>query len=114
MNNQATKKLSLVPESTPTETEKHVIMSEPRKKIQKLTHSNTTDGESTVDKMTTEMQEVTFVQTKMACACGSQHTITLSDDGTVHSFGRNEKGELGLGHDNDVSLPTPAHNYLVR
>ena len=42
----------------------------------------------------------------MACACGSSHTITLSNDGTVHSFGRNKEGALGLGHNNDVSLPT--------
>ena len=37
-------------------------------------------------------------------------TITLSDDGTAHSFGRNEEGALGLGHNNDVSLPTPIPN----
>ena len=43
----------------------------------------------------------------MACACGRFHTITLSDDGTAHSFGRNTKGELGLGHKQNVSLPTP-------
>ena len=43
-------------------------------------------------------------------ACGSEHTITLSNDGTVHSFGRNKEGQLGLGHNNDVSLPTPIPN----
>ena len=46
----------------------------------------------------------------MACACGGDHTITLSDDGTVYSFGRNFYGALGLGHNNDVSLPTPIPN----
>ena len=46
----------------------------------------------------------------MAACCGSDHTITLSTDGTLHSFGRNEKGQLGLGHNNDVSLPTPIPN----
>ena len=46
----------------------------------------------------------------MACASGHFHTITLSDDGTVHSFGRNREGALGLGHHNDVSLPTPIPN----
>ena len=35
---------------------------------------------------------------------GVEHTITLSDDGTAHSFGNNDKGELGLGHNNAVSL----------
>ena len=46
----------------------------------------------------------------MACACGEYHTITLSDDETAHSFGRNSEGQLGLGHNNDVSLPTPIPN----
>ena len=46
----------------------------------------------------------------MACACGFEHTITLSDDGTAYSFGRNEEGQLGLGDNNDVSLPTPIPN----
>ena len=43
-------------------------------------------------------------------ACGYRHTITLSDDGTAHSFGRNVDGALGLGHNNNVSLPTPIPN----
>ena len=46
----------------------------------------------------------------MACACGQYHTITISNDGTAHSFGRNKNGELGLGHNNNVSLPTPIPN----
>ena len=46
----------------------------------------------------------------MACASGHLHTITLSNDGTVHSFGYNGEGELGLGHNNDVSVPTPIPN----
>ena len=46
----------------------------------------------------------------MACACGYEHTITISGDGTAHSFGRNYEGELGLGHNDDVSLPTPIPN----
>ena len=45
----------------------------------------------------------------MACV-GEFHTITLSDDGIVHSFGRNGDGALGLGHNNDVYLPTPIPN----
>ena len=45
----------------------------------------------------------------MAC-CGEYHTITLSNDGTLHSFGQNTKGQLGLGHNKDVSLPTPIPN----
>ena len=34
----------------------------------------------------------------------------MSDDGTAHSFGCNEEGELGLGHNQNVSLPTPIPN----
>ena len=41
---------------------------------------------------------------------GSYHTITLSNDGTIHSFGHNELGQLGLGHNKNVSLPTPIPN----
>ena len=53
---------------------------------------------------------ITAQQNKMACASGSFHTITLSNDGIAHSFGRNIEGELGLGHNNSISLPTPIPN----
>ena len=43
-------------------------------------------------------------------ACGYFHTITVSYDGIAHSFGRNGEGQLGLGHNNSVSLPTPIPN----
>ena len=46
----------------------------------------------------------------MACAIGTFNTITLSDDGVVHAFGKNDVGQLGFGHNNDVSLPTPIPN----
>ena len=46
----------------------------------------------------------------MAACCGAHHTITLSNDGTLHSFGYNRFGQLGLGHKNDVSLPTRISN----
>ena len=46
----------------------------------------------------------------MAACCGEHHTITLSNDGTLHSFGQNIEGQLGLGHNNHVSLPTPIPN----
>ena len=49
----------------------------------------------------------------MACVCGLHHTITLSDDGTVYSFGRNNEGQLGLGHNNNVSLPTLIPNLPI-
>ena len=42
----------------------------------------------------------------MACACGSDHTITVSNDGVVHCFGYNSFGQLGLGH--NVKSPIPS------
>ena len=60
-------------------------------------------------KSKTQKSFFTFA-TEMSCACGFRHTITLSDDGTVHSFGRNREGALGLGHNKQVSLPTPIPN----
>ena len=87
-----------------------VVMNEARKKIQKIAHSNTIERESAAKIKSEPMLELSFVQTIMACVCGDDHTITLSDDGTVHSFGANNKGSLGLGHNDDVSLPTPIPN----
>ena len=46
----------------------------------------------------------------MAACCGTYHTITLSNDGTLHTFGQNGLGQLGLGHRKNVSLPTPIPN----
>ena len=46
----------------------------------------------------------------MSCTSGSFHTITFSEDGVVHSFGRNTEGQLGLGYNDDVSIPIPIHN----
>ena len=46
----------------------------------------------------------------MTCVSGEYHTITLSNNGTAHSFGRNSEGQLGSGHNNDVSIPTPIPN----
>ena len=88
------------------------VISEPITKIQKVTHSNTVDEES-VEKKKSEILEPSFVQTKteMTCVCGNEHTITLSNDGTVYSFGRNNKGQLGLRLGlKRVSVPTPIPN----
>ena len=88
-----------------------VDMNEPRKKIQKLTHLNTVDLAESDEKMKSEMMlELSFVQPEMTCACGCEHTITLSDDGTAHSFCRNGFVQLGLGNNDDVLLPTPIPN----
>ena len=46
----------------------------------------------------------------MTACCGEYCTITLSNDGKVHSFGYNGEGQLGLGHNDVVSFPTPIPN----
>ena len=51
-----------------------------------------------------------LLKMQLGCAAGDYHNITLSNDGVVHSYGSNKYGELGLGHDNNVSLPTPIPN----
>lgn len=38
--------------------------------------------------------------------CGRYSTYVLTSDGTVYAFGRNNKGQLGLGHTNTVKQPT--------
>ena len=81
-----------------------ILSPPPSKKFPKVTLSNTVARGS-------ERQvilEESFVQTKIAC--GDGHTITLSDDGTLHSFGSGSYGKLGLGHCYDVLVPTPIPN----
>ena len=105
-NKPATKKTSLgkrkISEASKYDPDDLVIISEPRKKIQKVTIEEIRKSKL--------LSEQSFVQTEMACACGGYHTITLSNDGTAHSFGRNEEGQLGLGRKKNVSLPTPIPN----
>ena len=38
--------------------------------------------------------------------------VALSESGTVFSFGQNKYGELGLGHEREVSIPTIIPNLL--
>lgn len=53
-------------------------------------------------------------------ACGDTHTIAMTSDGSLYGFGRNQNGQLGLGHSNDavqpvliqtlqVHIPLPGH-----
>lgn len=39
-------------------------------------------------------------------SCGDQHTICLDQLGRAFSFGFNSNGQLGLGHTQDVNIPT--------
>lgn len=42
------------------------------------------------------------------CSLGDEHTVAVADDGTVYSFGTNQRGQLGLGKSNQENalLPT--------
>ncbi|KAJ0407991.1 hypothetical protein P43SY_000195 [Pythium insidiosum] len=42
----------------------------------------------------------------VSLACGYYHTAVVTEDGTVWTFGRNEYGQLGLGHKRHVPIPT--------
>lgn len=39
-------------------------------------------------------------------ACGYYHTVAVTDDGAVYTFGRNDYGQLGLGHHRHTATPT--------
>ncbi|XP_024138388.1 probable E3 ubiquitin-protein ligase HERC4 [Oryzias melastigma] len=41
-------------------------------------------------------------------ACGSQHTVVLSKDGQVYTWGQDSRGQLGLGKDGS-SISSPQH-----
>ena len=82
-----------------------------QEKFKKLLSNTVVDGELVEKKKSEIMVEPSFVQNKMSCACGGYHTITLSNDGTAHSFGYNGEGALGLGHNHlSITLPTPIPN----
>ena len=45
------------------------------------------------------------------CLIGTYHTVTLSDDGVIYTFGENYVGQLGLGNNQSTTLiPTPISN----
>ena len=55
-------------------------------------------------RFTHEPQKIDLPPIREVC-CGSFFNICLSEDGEVFSFGRNSKGELGLGNNVDYNLP---------
>ena len=38
--------------------------------------------------------------------CGGYHTIIYKNNGDVLVFGYNDDGQLGLGHNNNINIPT--------
>lgn len=39
-------------------------------------------------------------------AAGSEHFLALMDDGSVYAWGKNSEGQLGLGHKDNIGIPT--------
>ena len=48
----------------------------------------------------------------MACCTGETHTICLSDEGILYSFGRNKEGQLGQT-EGKVSVPSQITKYYI-
>lgn len=49
-----------------------------------------------------------------AVACGDAHTLVVTDDGALYSFGRNQNGQLGLGTTEDAFAPRRVEALAVR
>ena len=47
-------------------------------------------------------------------ACGDAHTLVVTEGGELFSFGRNQNGQLGLGHSNDGPSPQRVEALRVR
>ena len=46
-------------------------------------------------------------------ACGDTHSLACTDTGELYSFGRNQNGQLGLGHNNDITAPARVEALAV-
>jgi alpha-tubulin suppressor-like RCC1 family protein len=46
-------------------------------------------------------------------ACGDTHTLAVTAEGELFSFGRNQNGQLGLGTTSDAILPQPVESLKV-
>lgn len=55
-------------------------------------------------------QEITYFSTNnikvVRVYAGEYHAMALTDGGDLYGWGRNDKGQLGLGHTNQVLVPT--------
>ncbi|KMQ89163.1 rcc1 and btb domain-containing protein 1, partial [Lasius niger] len=52
-------------------------------------------------------REITAVSDKtiVKVACGSGHTLALTDEGKIYSWGNNDDGQLGVSHNSKISAP---------
>ena len=46
-------------------------------------------------------------------ACGDTHTLAVTAEGRLFSFGRNQNGQLGVGTDKDSLSPVPVEALKV-
>ena len=54
-----------------------------------------------------ELRPVALPSEAAQVACGSYQTFAVSADGALLGWGHNSHGQLGLGHQQDQSLPQP-------
>jgi len=50
-------------------------------------------------------------------SCGNNHTVLLSDDGRVWTFGNNNAGQLGNGdssYSKNINIPTEIQDFSLR
>ena len=50
----------------------------------------------------------------VACSCGDTHTLCVTSDGLLYSFGRNSNGQLGNGRTDDDTTPAVVQALQVR
>ncbi|XP_066480523.1 protein RCC2-like [Tiliqua scincoides] len=53
--------------------------------------------------------EVLSSETVVLAACGRNHTLVLTESGSIFAFGENKMGQLGLGNQTDA-VPSPTQN----
>lgn len=51
-------------------------------------------------------EKITFHWLSFQVACGYAHTLALTDEGFVYSWGANAYGQLGTGNKSNQALPT--------
>jgi RCC1 and BTB domain-containing protein len=71
----------------------------------RLGHGSTLEEELFISKPTLliELSNTGVIQ----IACGFDHTIALTRDGVVYTWGYGGNGKLGLGHEKDQNKPHP-------
>lgn len=56
--------------------------------------------------------EIEIMQNLQYIACGAYHTVIVADN-RVYTFGCNNNGQLGHGHNNSINVPTKLENIIL-